>query len=127
MLDGLARRAHCEHNELIDAPLLLRLHPLIGIVGTVRAVAAGNLARDLGCQIPDFEFFDSARAALTCEDALPCLFDAASERRHHAKPRDDNTPHAGSSGRTVAQMPRPELQPECREIRVSFSRSFRGI
>src|SRR5437660_1785834 len=96
MFDRLARRAHRVDDEVIDPALLLRLHPLIGIVGAVRAVAARNGACDFRREILDVECLDSARSALAREQTLPRVFDTAAERRHHAEPRDNHTPHAGS-------------------------------
>src|SRR6185312_540393 len=46
ILDRLGRGAHSIGDELVDLALLLRLHPLIRIVGAVRAVAARNLTGD---------------------------------------------------------------------------------
>src|SRR4029077_7358064 len=94
MLDRLARGAHRVNDELVDPALLLRLHPLIGIVGAVGTVAARNRTRNFRREIPYFELVDSLRPALTGEQALPCRLDAAAERRHHSEPRDDHTPHA---------------------------------
>ena len=47
IVERLARGAHGEDDEIVDLALLLRLHPLIGIEGAVRAVAARHLAGDL--------------------------------------------------------------------------------
>ena len=44
----LRRRAHRKDDEVVDLALLLRLHPLVGIEAAVAAVAARNLAGDLG-------------------------------------------------------------------------------
>src|SRR5947209_460529 len=46
MLDRLARGAHRVDDEVVDPALLLRLHPLIGIIRAVRTVTARNLASD---------------------------------------------------------------------------------
>src|SRR5213075_2234646 len=68
-------------------------HPLIGIEGTVAAVAPRNQAGDPAGQIGDIKCLDLLGAALAVEDALPARLDAASEWRHHAEARDDNPPH----------------------------------
>ena len=95
--ERLTRGAERVGNELVDLALLLRLHPLIGIVGAAGTVAARDLAGDLGRQVGDVELFDSAGAALSGDQSLPRDLDAASERRDHAKPCDNDTPHAGSN------------------------------
>ena len=93
VIERLACRAHGENNEIVDLALILRLHPLIGIEGTVAAVAPRNQAGDPAGQIGDIKCLDLLGAALAVEDALPARLDAASEWRHHAEARDDNPPH----------------------------------
>src|SRR4030081_3602505 len=97
ILDRLGGGAHRKGDELVDLALLLGLHPLIRIVGAVLAVAARNLACDLGGQVGDLEFLDAARAALALEETRPRRLDAAGERRHHAHSGDDNTSHVTTS------------------------------
>src|SRR5262249_30183699 len=94
VVDRLGGGAHRVGDELVDLSLLLRLHPLVGIVGAARAVAARDLAGDLGGQIGHFEFLDLARAALAAKQTHPRLLDAAGERRDHAQSGDDDTSHA---------------------------------
>src|SRR5215213_7158711 len=110
MLQGLARRAHGIDDKVVDPALLLWLHPLIGVVGAVGAVATRNLARDLGCQILNFEFLNPARAALAGEQSLPRGLHATSERRNHSKSRDDNAPHPGSLNFYTSQIRRGDLR-----------------
>src|SRR5262249_59024087 len=47
IIQRLACGAHCEDDEVVDFALLFRLHPLIRIEASVRAVTARNLASDL--------------------------------------------------------------------------------
>src|ERR1700690_619163 len=105
VVERLARRAHAENDEIVDLALLLRLHPLIGIVGAVGAVAARHHAGDLAGYVGDVEAFDLFHAALALEQALPCRFHAASERREHPHPGDDDTSH----GRLRAKLNAPTL------------------
>src|SRR4030081_1729911 len=103
ILDRLGGGAHRKGDELVDLALLLGLHTLIRIVGAVLAVAARNLACDLGGQVGDLEFLDAARAALALEEARPRRLDAAGERRHHPHSGDDNTSYVTTS---LAWQPR---------------------
>jgi hypothetical protein len=73
---------------------------LIRVEGAVAAVAARNRARDLRRQIGYVERFDRPGAALAGQDTSPRDIDAATERRHHADPGDDHTPHLGLLDRT---------------------------
>ena len=60
VVERLLGRAHREDDEIIDLALILRLHPLIGIEGAVRTVAARNHAGDLAGEIGDVERLDLA-------------------------------------------------------------------
>ncbi len=93
VIERLLRGAHGEDDEIVDLALLFRLHPLVGIEAVVRAVAARHLAGDLAGQIGHVEGLDSPRAALAGDQPLPRRLYAASQRRHHAEPRDDDAPH----------------------------------
>src|SRR3954468_4501972 len=97
IVHGLGGGAHRKHDEFVDLALLLRLHPLVGIVGAVGTIASRNLAGDLRRQISDFEFLDFARATLAGDQALPCRLDAATKRGHHPHPCDDYAAHELSS------------------------------
>jgi len=85
----LARGAHRVDDEFVDPALFLRLHPLVGIVSAVRAVAARNLAGDLRRNISTLNF-SILRARFAREQALPRRLDAAAEWRHHSESRDDH-------------------------------------
>src|SRR5262249_27847803 len=85
--------AHGIDDELVDLALLLRLHPLVGIVGAARAVAARNLAGNAPRQVGHVEALDARPAALPGDESLPAVIDAAAERCHHAETRDDHTSH----------------------------------
>src|SRR5262249_50525817 len=93
IIQRLACGAHCEDDEVVDFALLFRLHPLIRIEASVRAVTARNLASDLCRQVRDVEPFDALCPTLAIDEALPGRFDPASERRPHAEPCDDNASH----------------------------------
>ena len=93
ILDRLRGSAHGVGDELVDLALLLGLHPLVGIVGAVVAVAARNEAGDLAGQVGDLELLDAARAALAGEEARPRRLDTAAERRDHSQSGDDDTSH----------------------------------
>jgi len=45
IIERLSRGAHCKDDELIELALILRLHPLVGIVSALGAVAAGGPGR----------------------------------------------------------------------------------
>jgi hypothetical protein len=49
--------------------------------------------RDLAAKIGNFEFVDLLGAAFAFEQTLPRRFDAATERRYHPQPGDDNATH----------------------------------
>src|SRR5437899_3446470 len=55
MIERLLGRTHGIDDELVDLALLLRLHPLIGIVGAVGSVAARDLPGDARRQIGDVD------------------------------------------------------------------------
>src|SRR5581483_4104114 len=93
IVERLRRRAHGKDDEIVDLALLFGLHPLIGIEAAVRAVAARNLAGNLGGEVGDVEGFYPAGSAVTTGQALPRRLDAASKRRHHSEPCDDDTSH----------------------------------
>src|SRR5437660_5377912 len=86
MFDRLARRAHRVDDEVIDPALLLRLHPLIGIVGAVRAIAARNRACDFPRKILSVECSNSVPSALSPYPTLPRLSNSAPGLPPTAKP-----------------------------------------
>jgi hypothetical protein len=100
IVERLLGRAHRVDDELVDLALLLRLHPLIGIVGAVGAVAARDAARNLAGNIRYVETVDLLRAALALDETRPRRLDAASERREHTHSGDDDTSH----GRLRAEL-----------------------
>jgi len=63
------------------------------VLELIRKLSQGNLSRCFKGH--DLESLDLARAAFARHQPPPRGFDAATERRHHAKPRDDYAPHAG--------------------------------
>ena len=83
IVERLRGRAHREDDEVVDLALLLRLHPLVGIEGAVGAVAARDLAGDLGRQIGDVEGVDPPRAALALDQPRAR---SARRRRRAASP-----------------------------------------
>src|SRR5262245_5736158 len=93
VVERLLGRAHRIDDELVDLALLLRLHPLVGVVGAGRAVAARDLAGDARRQVRHIDAFDARYAGLPANEPLPSVLDAAAERRDHAETRDDYTPH----------------------------------
>src|SRR6185437_11568752 len=94
VVERLLGRAHGVQNEVVDLALLLGLHPLIGIEGAVAAVATRDHAGDLGVHVGDVEGIDDLGAALALDEAPPCRFHTASERRDHPHPGDDDTSHS---------------------------------
>ena len=77
VVESLLRRRHAEKDEVVDLALFLRLHPLVGVEGSVRAIAARNLARDFAGQIGDFKSLNPPDSAFTGEEALPCRLNPA--------------------------------------------------
>ena len=67
----LGRGAHRKDDEVVDLPLLLGLHPIIGIERAVAAIAARDLAGDLAGEIGDVEILDLARGVLSFRQPLP--------------------------------------------------------
>src|SRR6516225_5886004 len=96
ILQCLLRGAHGEDDEIVDLALLLRLHPLVGVEGAVRTVAARNLTGNFGGQVGHVERFDASRAALAVDKPAPSRLHSASKWRHHAEARDDDTSHLWS-------------------------------
>ena len=134
VVERLARRAHGKDDEVVDLALLLRLHPLIGIVGAVAAVAARDHAGDLAGNVGDIEGVDLLGAALAFEQALPRRLDAASERRQHSHPGDDDTSHDRLRAQQYAPRQcaslisqRPMKLLSKRAVVAQLLRSFRGI
>src|SRR5262249_1881013 len=97
ILQRLLRGTHGEDAEIVDLSLLLRPHPLVGIEGTVRTVAARNLTGNFGGQVGHVERFDASRAALAVDEPAPSRLHSASKWRHHAEARDDDASHLGLS------------------------------
>ena len=77
IVERLLRGAHCEDDEIVDPALVLWLHPLVGIEGSVSPVAARNDAGDSARQVGNVEGFDLLRAALAVEDSFPGRLNAA--------------------------------------------------
>src|ERR1700731_3602165 len=102
IVERLACRAQRKDDEVIDLALVLWLHPLVGVEGAARTVAARHLASDLAGQIGDVECLDPAGAALASQDALPSRLDAPPEWRHHAEACDDNASHVLNSSPELA-------------------------
>ena len=94
VFERLLRRAHRIDDELVDLALFLRLHPLVGIVGAVGAVADRDHAGDLAGDVGDVERIDRLRPALARDQASPGVLNPATERSDHAHAGDDDTPQA---------------------------------
>src|SRR5512139_3745570 len=86
-------RAHRKDDELINLALLLRLHPLVGVVGRSAAIAARNHAGNLAGDIGHIKTFDLLGAAFAFEQPRPGCFYAAAKRRKHSHSCDDDTYH----------------------------------
>src|SRR6516165_4155923 len=93
IVERLPRGAHRKYDEVVNLALLLRLHPLVCVEGVVRAVAARNLASNLGGKVGDIEALDAPGAAFSVEQAAPSRLNSACERCHHAEACDDHAPH----------------------------------
>src|SRR3990172_1823722 len=93
MGESLGGRGHRINNKVVDFPLLLRLHPIVRIVGAVRAVAAGDLASNLTGKVGNIKILDMLRGGLSGEQPFPCGLDAAAKRRNHPQAGDDDTTH----------------------------------
>src|SRR6202034_1140798 len=93
----LTRGAHGKDDEVVDLALVFRLHPLVGVEGAARAIAAWDHASDLAGKIGNVERLDLPGAAFAVQNAFPGGLDATAKRRDHAKARDDNPPHLDHS------------------------------
>src|SRR6185312_14894047 len=125
VVERLARRTHAEDDEVVDLALLFRLHPLVGIVGAVRAVAARDHAGDLGGDVGDLEGIDLLGAALALDQARPGRFDAAAERRDHSHSGDDDTSHDRLRAEMAAHavmLARPSRKNRCARQRTACHR-----
>jgi len=117
IVERLPCRAHREGDELVDLALILRRHPLVGIVGAIGAITARNLAGNFRGQIRDVELLDPPRTAFAREQAAPSGLDATPERRHHPHSGYDNASHSVQAGTPVLQPagPRHDLSCELRK------------
>src|ERR1700728_4588508 len=128
IVERLRCGTHCEDDEVVDLPLLFGLHPLIGVESAVGTVAAWDLSRDLAGDVRDLELFDAPDPALAGEQSLPSRFNAARERRHHAKPCDDDASHHRHSWKqlqanlTVSTLSAKQLSAH-NVVRISQARS----
>src|SRR5262249_59420622 len=112
---------------------------VVGIETAVRGRAGGNVTGDLRRQMGNVEALDAPCPAVAVDEALPGRIDAASERRHHAEPCDDDASHVPSLSPqpisyspSAARAPRQSPIAENREGPpqnggVSFLRFFQGI
>src|SRR3954451_5020544 len=89
----LLGRGHRIDDEVVNLALLLRLHPLVGIVGAVSAVAARDYTGDLAGDIGYVKRVDVLDPAFARDDALPRRFNATSQRRDHAEPGNNDASH----------------------------------
>src|SRR5260370_14242 len=97
IVERLRGCSHGKDNEIIDLALLLRLHPIVRIKGSGRAVTARDLAGNLAGDVGYVEFFYTFDAALPGEQSPPGLLDPAGERRHQSETRDNHASHRGRS------------------------------
>src|SRR5262245_44056418 len=89
VLDRLGGGGHAIDNKVVDLALLLGLHPVVGIELALRQGATRDETRYLAAEVADVEFLVPARSVLARNQALPTRLDAATKRRHQAKPGDD--------------------------------------
>src|SRR6516225_4593134 len=78
IVERLMRGTHCEDYKLVDFALLFRLHPLIGIIGTIRAITARDLAGNFARDVRDVETINLSGAALSLEQMRPGWLNATS-------------------------------------------------
>ena len=129
------RRAHREDDEVVDLALVLRLHPLVGIEGAVRAVAARDHAGDLAgrSETSNVSIFRAPLSPRGC----------ASRSASTPQPSGVTMPSPVTTTRLMSKTPAPTyqrphkqetggpLRPRPVRLRaapregVSFSRSFR--
>src|SRR5262249_48826072 len=69
-------RTHGKDDKLVDLALLLRLHPLIRLIGAVGAVPAGYLTGNARGQVGYINPIDPADPALASDKTTPRGFDA---------------------------------------------------
>jgi len=93
----LRRRRHGKNDKVVDLALLFGFHPVVGVETAGGTVAARDLTGNLAGEIRDVEFVDALDAALPGDQPLPGLPDAAAERRHQTKTRDDDPSHQACS------------------------------
>ena len=79
IVERLTGRRHGVDDELVDTTLILRIHPLIGIEGSLGTVPARDLAGDLAGKIRCLEILDPRSATAPLEQPLPGLFHATGE------------------------------------------------
>ena len=115
--ERLGRGAHGVDDEIVDAPLLLGVHPVVGTEG-VRRVAARHLGGDLARQVRNVETRDPGRSRFAGDEPAPGRLDAASQGADDAKSGDDDPPHALHPVRHFLALFRPPLfspglKPQC--------------
>src|SRR5260370_33758430 len=120
IVERLRGCSHGKENEIIDFELLLRLHPIVSIKGSGRAVTARDLTGNLAGDVGYVEFFYAINAALPGEQSLPSLLDPTGERRHQSEPRDNHASHRGRSRSTKSKC-RPTAYRNMRRLRQSIS------
>jgi len=94
---GIGHRLLCRsqpvHDEIVDPPLFLGVDPGVGIEGSVRAVAAHDIAGNLRRHAVRRKLGDRARAGPSGEQPGPSFFDAAGERRYQPQSGDNDSTH----------------------------------
>src|SRR5690606_37760170 len=101
VLDGFVGRRHSVEYELIDAPLFLRRHRLLG-VETIRVLSASaatparpwHLSRDLAGEVRRGEKIDRPQAGLAGYQLAPGRLPPVGERRDQTHACNDDTTHS---------------------------------
>ena len=94
--ERLAGGGERKDDEVVDLPLLLRLHPLVGIERVGRG-AARRLGGDLASDVGNVEALDSRHPGFAGQQSAPGGLDPGGQRRNHAEAGDDDSIHSRSS------------------------------
>ena len=105
----LRRGAHAVDDEVVDAALFLRLHPIVGIEG-VEGAAARHLRGDFAREVGNVEVLDPGHPRLAGEKPAPGRLDPACYRGNHPKTGNDDAPQL-SHACTLAVPAREILPP----------------
>ena len=89
---SLSCSTHSVDDKVVDPPLFLRIHPVVGIERIGR-MTAWNLRRDLAGKVRNVKILDPRGSRIARQEPTPCRLNSASHRSHHANTGDNDPFH----------------------------------